>query len=139
MLMHDKELAALLSQVKTVAVIGAVDKPGRPVNMVGHALISMGYTVIPIHPKRRGVWGLTTYPSINDVPIPIDVVDLFRSSDFCPDHAREVLEMRSLPSLFWMQSGVYSPKAREILSATDITVVEDRCLKVELERLGIHR
>lgn len=97
MLMHDKELAALLSQVKTVAVIGAVDKPGRPVNMVGHALISMGYTVIPIHPKRRGVWGLTTYPSINDVPIPIDVVDLFRSSDFCPDHAREVLEMRSSP------------------------------------------
>lgn len=139
MLINDKELAPLLSEVKTIAVVGAVDKPGRPVDMVGHALIEMGFTVIPVHPKRRNVWGLTTYPSINDIPILVDIVDLFRASDFCAEHARETLNMMTPPKIFWMQSGVHSQEARDILSATDIMVVEDHCLKVELQRLGIHR
>jgi len=139
MLINMKELAPLLGEVKTIAVIGAVDKPGRPVDMVGHALIDMGFTVIPVHPKRRGVWGLTTYPSVKDIPIPVDMVDVFRAPQFCPGHAREVLDMLILPKIFWMQSGIVSPEARQILAGTDITVVEDRCSKVELQALGITR
>ncbi|QGY42056.1 CoA-binding protein [Pseudodesulfovibrio cashew] len=139
MLYNDKELAALLAEVKTVAVIGAVDKPGRPVHDVGRAMIDMGLKIIPVHPVRQNVWGLTTYKSVTDIPEQVDLVDVFRNAQFCPDHAREVLEMASPPKCFWMQSGIISPEAREILKDSGITVIEDRCLKVELRRLGVAR
>jgi len=139
MLIDMKELAPLLREVKTIAVVGAVDKPGRPVDMVGRALIEMGFTVIPVHPKRTDVWGLTTYPALADIPVAVDLVDVFRAPQFCPDHAREVLAMDPLPQIFWMQSGITSPKAREILAGSGITVVEDRCTKVEMQAMGISR
>jgi hypothetical protein len=139
LLYNDKELSTLLSEVKTIAVVGAVDKPGRPVHDVGTTMKDMGFDIIPVHPKRTNVWGLTTYKSVTDIPVPVDVVDLFRAAQFCPEHAREVLTMDPLPKCFWMQSGVISPEAREILADSGITVIEDRCLKVELQRFGITR
>jgi len=139
MIINDKVLAPLLSKVKTIAVIGAVDKPSRPVDGVGREMIKMGFDVIPVHPKRSDIWGLKTYPTINDIPVPVDVVDLFRNAQFCPEHAREVLKMNPLPMIFWMQAGVHSQEARNILNGSNIIVVEDRCLKVELQRLGITR
>lgn len=135
----DTELAALLGEVKTIAVLGASDKPGRPVDGVGRALIQRGFTVIPVHPKRQNVWGLTTYVSLADVPVAIDCVDLFRAAKWCPDHAREVLELSPLPRIFWMQSGITSPEAKDILKHTDITVIEDRCLMVEVSLLGVSK
>ncbi|OIQ51720.1 hypothetical protein BerOc1_00177 [Pseudodesulfovibrio hydrargyri] len=139
MLIDMKELAPLLREVKTIAVVGAADKPGRPVDMVGRALIDMGFTVIPVHPKRTGVWGLTTYPALGDIPVAVDLVDVFRAPQFCPDHAREALAMDPLPKIFWMQSGITSPEARELLASSGITVVEDRCTKVEMQAMGIRR
>ncbi len=139
MLYNDKELAALLNKVKTIAVIGAVDKPGRPVDDVARAMIDMGFDIIPVHPVRENVWGRTTYKSVTDIPVPVDVVDLFRNGKFCPAHAREVLTMPTLPQCFWMQVGIFSPEARELLDGTGMTVVEDRCLMVEMQRLGITR
>ncbi|WP_243546062.1 CoA-binding protein [Pseudodesulfovibrio tunisiensis] len=139
MLTNMKELAALLGQVKTIAVIGAVDKPNRPVDRVGREMIEMGFNVIPVHPVRENVWGLKAYKCVTDIPEPVDVVDLFRNAQFCPDHAREVLRMNPLPRLFWMQENIYSPEAREILKKSGIIVIEDRCLKVELQQLGIAR
>ena len=139
MLYNDKELAALLSEVKTIAVVGAVDKPNRPVDGVGREMMDMGFDIIPVHPARSDVWGLKTYKSVADIPAQVDIVDLFRNAKFCPDHAREVLTMNPLPRIFWMQSGIVSPEAREILADSNITVIEDRCLKVELQRFGITR
>ena len=137
MLIDTKELSARLAEVKTIAVVGASDKPGRPVDMVGRRLIEWGYEVIPVHPKRQEVWGLTAYPSVVDIPKPVDVVDLFRNPEFCPDHARETLAMVTPPSIFWMQQGIRSDEARDILDNSGILVVEDACIKVELLRLGI--
>ncbi|SME89145.1 CoA-binding protein [Desulfovibrio gilichinskyi] len=135
LLLDEKKLASLLSEVKVIAVIGAVDKPGRPVDMVGRYLIESGYTVIPVHPKRQDVWGLKTYKSILDIPERIDLVDVFRAPDFCPEHAEECLKLNTLPKVFWMQQGIHSPAARELLSAKDITVIEDRCIMVDHKRL----
>ena len=135
MLNNEKELAALLSKVKTIAVVGAVDKPTRPVDGVCREMMAMGFEIIPVHPKRTDVWGLTTYPSILDIPKPVDVVDLFRNANFCPAHAKETLQMKRLPKMFWMQSGVRSPEVWDILKDSGVTVVEDRCLKVELAYL----
>lgn len=125
----------ILAQSKTIAVIGAKDKPSQPVDMVGRYLISAGFNVIPVHPKRQNVWGLKTYPSIKDVEEPVDIVDLFRASQFCPDHAREVLQLAQPPKLFWMQSGIRSPEAEELLAGTPTHVVSDECLMVVHRRL----
>jgi len=139
MLIDMKELAPLLREVKTIAVVGAIDKPSRPVDGVGRTMIDMGFDIIPVHPKRSNIWGLTTYQTVTDIPIPVDIVNLFRAAKFCPDHAHEVLNMSPLPKVFWMQSGVVSPEARAILEGSGILVIEDRCLKVELQALGITR
>ncbi|MEF2231305.1 MAG: CoA-binding protein [Pseudodesulfovibrio sp.] len=135
----DKELAALLGEVKTIAVIGAVDKPSRPVDGIGRALISMGFNVIPVHPARTDVWGLETYKSITDIPVPVDLVDVFRNPQFCPGHAEEVLTMAAPPRCFWMQSGIASPEARALLEPRGVAVVEDLCIMLELRRLGVGR
>lgn len=132
----DTELAALLRQVKTIAVIGAKDKPGQPVDKVGRYLIQAGFTVIPIHPKRQSVWGLTAYPSLAQAPVKIDLVNLFRAAEHCPDHARETLALPARPLCFWMQSGIVSQEAQDVLQGAGVLVVEDRCLMVEHARLA---
>lgn len=136
MLHSDTELAALLRQVKTIAVVGANDKPGRPVDMVGRYLMSAGFTVVPVHPKRETVWGLKAYQRLEDIPEPVDLVDLFRAADACPEHARETLRMALKPRCFWMQSGIVSAEAAAILGGSGILVVQDRCLKVDHQRLN---
>lgn len=135
MLYSDKELAVLLAEVKTIAVVGAKDKPGQPVDTVGRYLIAAGFRVIPVHPKRTEVWGLAAYKTLRDIPEPVDLVNLFRASDACPDHAVETLGLSPLPRCFWMQSGIANPEARRILAGHPVLVVEDRCLMVEHQRL----
>lgn len=136
MLYSDQELAALLRQVKTIAVVGAKDKPGQPVDRVGRHLMDAGFTVIPVHPKRQSVWGLPAYPTLADVPVDIDLVDLFRAPEHCPEHAREVLALARRPRCFWMQSGIVSAEARALLSGSGVFCVEDRCLMVDHARLA---
>ena len=134
-MLSDHELKALLAKVKTIAVLGANDSPGRPVDMVGRYLLAAGFTVLPVHPKRRVVWGLPAFPCLADLPCPADLVDLFRAADHCPGHAREVLDLSWRPAGFWMQSGIVSPAARDVLADSGVAVVEDRCLMVEHRRL----
>jgi predicted CoA-binding protein len=135
MLYSDTELAALMRQVKTIAIVGAKDKPGQPVDGVGRYLINAGFTIYPVHPKRPTVWGLPAYPTLADVPGPIDLVDLFRAAEACPDHAREALALSPRPRAFWMQSGIVSAEARELLKGSGVFVVEDRCLMVDHAQL----
>ena len=84
--------------------------------------------MIPVHPIRKDVWGLQTYPSLAEVPFPVDIVNVFRAPQYCPDHARETVALSPLPQLFWMQQGIVSPEA-------GIAVVEDLCIMVEHKRL----
>ncbi|GAB7080798.1 CoA-binding protein [Megalodesulfovibrio paquesii] len=130
-----RELAALMRNARTIAVLGAKDKAGAPVDRVGRYLIAAGYTVIPVHPKRSNVWGLPTYPSLAEIPQPVDIVDLFRAPQYCPEHAQEVLALPSKPACFWMQSGIFSPEARQLLDGSGVAVVEDRCLMVDHQQL----
>lgn len=138
-MLFDDTLGALLRTAKTIAVVGAKDKPGQPVDSVGRYLMEAGYTVIPVHPVRRGVWGLATYETIGDIPFPVDIVNVFRASQHCADHAREVLALPVLPGTFWMQSGIRSPEAGTMLSAAGVRVVEDRCIMVDHQRLVLKR
>lgn len=131
----DQKLGKLLSEAKSIAIVGAKDSPGQPVDSVGRYLIEAGYTVIPIHPARDVVWGLPAYKSLDDVMEPVDIVDVFRRPEFCPGHAEEALELSPVPALFWMQLGIASEEASAIMRRAGAVVVENRCLMVEHRRL----
>lgn len=134
-MLPDSLLRPLLQKVRTIAIVGAKDAPGQPVDTVGRYLVNHGFTVIPIHPVRENVWGLPTYKTIGDLPEPVDMIDLFRAAEYCPAHAREVLALEWRPLVFWMQLGISSPEAKQCMEKEGVTVVEDACLKVEHRRL----
>ena len=134
-MMKDQEVRKLLQQVKTIAVVGAKDRPGSAVDMVGRYLMAAGYRVIPVHPMRENVWGVPTYKSITDIPEQVDLVDVFRAPEFCLAHAQEALLMKHKPQAFWMQLGISNSAARLLLEPQGIQVVEDACIKVEYARL----
>ena len=135
MLYADSTLKELLAPGKTIALIGAKDRPGTDVDMVGRFLLNAGFNVIPVHPARATVWGIPARKSLAEIDESIDLVNLFRAPAACPDHAAEVLAMAQKPACFWMQTGIASPEARAMLAPAGVVVVEDRCTMVEYRRL----
>ena len=133
--MDNANLRRLLGDIRTIAIIGAKDAQGQAVDRVGRYLIKVGYDVIPVHPVRKNVWGLTTYASLADIPRPVDLVDVFRAPQYCPDHAREALAMSPRPKVFWMQLGIRSQEAAALLAEQGVIVVEDACLMVDHARV----
>lgn len=133
--MDTENLRRLLTETRVIAVVGAKDAPGQAVDRVGRYLIKAGYDVIPVHPVRKNVWGLTTYASLADIPRPVDLVDVFRAPQYCPDHAREALAMSPRPKVFWMQLGIRSEEAVALLAEQGVIVVEDACLMVDHARV----
>ena len=131
----DEVLISLLNESKKIAIVGAKDKSGHPVDMVGRFLIEVGYTVYPVHPARSVVWGLTAYKELKDLPTDVDIVNVFRAPAHCPAHAQEVLRLQWKPKCFWMQEGIRSSEAGRSLSQAAIKVVEDLCIKTEYQRL----
>ena len=128
-------MRAVLGESRSIAIIGAKDKPGQAVDRVGRYLLEQGYRVVPVHPVRKTVWGLPAFATIAELPEPVDIINLFRAPEYCPGHAQEVLALGWKPKVFWMQLGIRSPEARQALAETGITVVEDSCIMVEHARL----
>lgn len=135
MLYADATLKELLVPGKTIALVGAKDRPGTEVDMVGRFMLEAGFRVIPVHPARASVWGIPARKTLAEIDASIDIVNLFRAPASCPAHAGEVLALAQRPACFWMQSGIASPEARERLAPTGVYVVEDRCIMVEYRRL----
>ncbi len=128
----DTRLKKILENAKSVAIIGAKDKQGQPVDMVGRYLMAAGYTVYPVHPVRENVWGLPTYKSLVDIPYQIDIINVFRAPAYCLAHAEEVLVRQGQGKMiqcFWMQEGIFSPEAAQLLDGHNIQVVENMCIK----------
>lgn len=137
-MLFDDTLRDLLSRASTIAIVGAKDKPGSPVDRVGRYLMAAGYRVFPVHPVRRTVWGMPAAARLDHVPglgFEPDIVCLFRAAEHCPAHARETLSLPRPPMLFWMQEGIRSPEAGEMMGRAGIAVVEDCCLRTEHTRL----
>lgn len=137
-MLFDDTLRDLLGRASTIAILGAKDKPGSPVDRVGRYLMAAGYRVFPVHPVRKTVWGMPAAARLDELPgqgFHPDIVCLFRAAEHCPDHARETLSLPRLPLLFWMQEGIRSPEAGAMLSRAGMAVVEDRCLQTEHRRL----
>ncbi len=127
-----REIAAILQRARTIAVVGLSANELRPSNFVGFYLQRHGYRIIPVNPRETEVLGETSYPSLSDVPVHIDVVDVFRQPDAVPAIAEEAVAVGA--DALWLQFGVISPEGAEIARRGGLTVVMDRCLKIEHAR-----
>ena len=124
----------ILSESKTVAVVGISDKPDRPSHFVARYLQEKGYRVIPVNPLLSEVLGEKAFKSLSDIPGKVDLVDVFRKSGDVLPVAEEAV--RAGAKFFWMQEGVTSEAARDLLTRAGIAVVMDRCVKKELAKRG---
>lgn len=131
----DAQLRALLSSVRTIAVVGASSREDRPSYEIMRILIGAGFRVIPVTPKEAAVLGREAYPTLADVPEPIDVVDVFRRAEVTPEIAREAVNVGA--KVLWLQLGISNEDTAQIAQAGGLTVVMDMCIGQTVKRLGI--
>lgn len=125
-------IRGLLHSARTIAVVGLSGNPLRPSHFVGFYLKRHGYRIVPVNPREPEVLGETSYPSLLDVPGPVDVVCVFRASAAVPEIAREAVAIAA--KALWCQYGVVSMEGATIARAGGLAVVVDRCMKVEHAR-----
>lgn len=122
----------LLNSARTVAIVGLSANHLRASNFVGFYLQRHGYRVIPVNPRETEILGEVSYPSLLDVPEHVDIVDVFRQPAAVPGVAREAVEIGA--DSLWCQFGVISEEGAAIAEQGGLTVVMDRCLKIEHAR-----
>jgi uncharacterized protein len=121
-----------LHNANTIAIVGLSANELRPSNFVGFYLKRHGYRVIPVNPREQEILGEASYPSLSDVPEPVDIVNVFRAPDALPEIARETVAIRA--STLWTQFGVINFEGARIAEEGCVAVIMDRCLKVEHAR-----
>ena len=136
-LTKDEDIAELLSSTRTIAMVGASDNPDRPSFRVMKYLQDQGYRVIPVNPKITGehVHGEYVWRELSQIGEPIDIVDIFRRSDFAGENVDQAIAVGA--KAVWMQLGVIDHEAAKRAEAAGLKVVMDRCPKIEIPRLGI--
>jgi predicted CoA-binding protein len=131
----DDELRSILENAKTIAVVGLSSNPDRYSFEVAGYLKSKGYRVIPVNPHETEVLGEAAYPSLEDVPDPVEVVDVFRRSEETPAIARQAVVVGA--KVLWLQSGILNEEARGIAEEGGLAVVMGVCIKTTHRRLGV--
>jgi predicted CoA-binding protein len=122
----------ILHTASTVAVVGLSSNVLRPSNFVGFYLQRHGYRIVPVNPREGEILGEVSYPSLTDIPFPVDAVDVFRASDAVPGIAHEAVEIGA--GALWLQFGVISAEGAAVASQGGLEVVMDRCMKIEHAR-----
>ncbi len=133
----DAEIRDLLTRVKTIALVGASNKPHRDSYRVMQFLQSKGYRVIPVNPSLAGetLLGETVFAQLADVPDQIDLVDIFRNSDAAGQITEQAIEVGA--GAVWMQLGVVNEAAARKATEAGLQVIMDHCPKIEIGRLGL--
>jgi predicted CoA-binding protein len=135
----DTEIARILTETKTIALVGWSPKPDRPSHGVARFLAARGYRVIPVNPGQAGLpaLGTTVRASLSEIDEPVDMVDIFRRSEEVLPVVEEALA--ALPGLrtIWMQLGVANAEAEALAKAQGLAVVQNRCPAIEIPRLGL--
>jgi predicted CoA-binding protein len=126
------EIQRVLHSAKTIAIVGLSGNELRPSNFVGYYLKRHGYQVIPVNPREASILGEKSYPSLLDIPVPVDVVDVFRAPEALPGIARDAVAIGA--GTLWCQFGVINAEGNQIAADAGLTVVVDRCLKIEHAR-----
>ena len=129
----DDGLRAILEEVRTVAVVGLSSNPTRHSYNVADYLKEVGYRIIPVNPNETEVLGERAYPTLLDVPEPIDLVDVFRRAEHTPGVARDAVKVGA--KVLWLQLGIVNEEARRIAEEGGLWVIMDACLMIEHDRL----
>jgi len=122
----------VLHGTRTIAIVGLSGNELRASHFVGYYLKRHGYRVIPVNPRETEILGETSYPSLRDIPEPVDVVNVFRAPDALPEIAADAVAIGA--KALWCQYGVINAEGARIAEEGGLTVIMDRCLKVEHAR-----
>ena len=129
---NEKVIRKVLRKSKTIAVYGASEKPWRASNSITRFLLSVGYDVIPVNPNYERVMGMESFPSLLDIGVNVDLVDVFRRSSEVISVAEEAVKIGAKG--IWFQEGVINEQAAEIAVSGGIEVIMDRCILKEYNR-----
>ncbi len=129
----DNDLRDLITSARTIAVVGLSPKEHRDSHRVAAYMQQQGFRIIPVNPNATEVLGEKAYPSLRDVPEPVDIVDVFRRAEYVDDVAQQAVEIGA--GAIWMQMGVVNESAAETADQAGLKVVMDRCLMVDHGRL----
>lgn len=130
------ELRDILRDTQTVAVVGASDNPARPSNDVfGYLARNSHFELYPVNPNIAAIGDVTVYPTLAALPVVPDMVDVFRRYEDLPGVLDEILALDQKPKYLWLQQGLRHLQVAERARAAGLTVVMDRCLKVDYARL----
>jgi predicted CoA-binding protein len=134
----DNYIRGILNTVKTIAMVGASNKENRPSYFAFKYLLERGYNMIPINPGQAGreLLGRKVYAKLADVPEPIDMVDIFRASEYAMAIVQEALALNPRPKVIWMQLGVRDDAAAKLAEDNGLKVVMNRCPKIEYGRIS---
>jgi predicted CoA-binding protein len=135
----DALIRTVLTSVKTIALLGASPKPERPSFGVMRFLLTRGYEVHPVNPGQAGgeILGRTVHARMADIPVAVDMVDVFRASDALPGIVDEMLALPHQPKVLWTQLGVRDDAQARRAEAAGIIVIQDRCPAIEIPRLAL--
>lgn len=131
-------LRRVLGETRTIAVVGLSADWFRPSNFAAKYMQEHGYRIIPVNPRYPEILEERCYPDLASITEPVDMVDVFRRPESCPEIAREAVAIGA--RTLWLQLGVLSEEAKDIAEAAGLTVVMDHCVKIEYARLfgGLH-
>ncbi len=131
--MDDAELKKLTKSQQTVAVVGLSPNPDRDSHRVAHYLQEHGFHVIPVRPGVDEILGEKAYPRLEDVPDHVDIVDVFRKAEDTPAVAESAVRIGA--GTLWLQLGIENEVTASIAAAGGLNVVQNRCIKIEHQRL----
>ncbi len=134
----DSYIRGILNTVKTIAMVGASEKDNRPSYFAFKYLLERGYDMIPVNPGQAGheMLGRKVYARLADIPVPVDMVDIFRAPQYALAIVEEALALKPRPSVIWMQLGIRNDEATKLAEANGLKVVMNRCPKIEYGRLS---
>lgn len=132
-IVDDRQIEAVATRARVVAVLGAHPEPSRAANFVPASLFRRNVRILPVNPRLVGttLFGEPVRASLADLKEPVDIVDVFRRSSDVAAHLSEILAMSPLPKVVWLQSGIRDDATADALSNHGIDVIQDRCLMVE--------
>jgi len=134
----DDHIRGILNTVKTIAMVGASERENRPSYFAFKYLLERGYRMIPVNPGHASetMLGQKIYARLADIAEPVDMVDIFRGSQYAPAIVAEALALKPRPQVIWMQLGVRNDEAAALAEANGFKVVMNRCPKIEYGRLS---
>lgn len=133
----NEELSALLNETRVIAMVGASSSTVRPSNSIMAMLQDAGYRVIPVNPRETEVHGEKAYPTLADVPVKVDIVNVFRRAEETPPIAADAVKIGA--RALWLQLGIANDEAAAIAQQGGLAVVMDSCIAVEHRLLRIPR